>query len=1715
MNIDLNIQWWFKDIPYFWESDSKKFSYNRVYIIPTRKISEFVKFKESIEKLKCNTEDKTYILNYFQFTDSLEHILRYPIKVNGKIVYKPKQYSGSTVNILYEDLKLSDKIDSYAFTYDNLYSVNYLKSKNIDSHIKCGSNILKKHLISELVCLNLNSKDMTSFLNGKKMCTDVGKIITNNLIRVASQRMYTDSFRSLIEPVSNSIDSYREMRGESSIGKFGMGFFSLLWWLNKPNDNLVIKSTYFNDTTKSICTWKCVISLYQDSYGFDFSSNEVSKSSEQPKTGTTITLNIFDLPYEKIMITNADAFKRTFFSVKDALITHRSLKAGKPNILIINPNYDKQYEKNIISIDYSYKENKVSRKLRLYDCIFSFQDYAKGISIETLFSKMLVPSISTKTLETFTSKEIVRSNNTNVYVYGGHSFYAIICLNICVGDISVYSEYELLDHHMKEKNKNIMYVLGLPAQTPLPVSRDDVILTDPIFYNIAKEELFKLIDEIIIKNKHIDFLFILLKKYAEYAKDFLIYQLIEEGYSYISSKKNVILVPIKTETYYNTYIKPYFKDYLFLESSRVNYDHLSLFITTKMKSIKSTINNRTLILIKKQPDVYTEGGLYNVLFLNEEFVKSNPENWEQKLKLQLKIETFEKGFESLPKTTINIFLFYKNAYMVLNNTLTDANLSLVKNYDNHMIINRISSERYNKFKSGVIIPSSTVKEASDLVYSNVKLFYDIISPIYFDNTDKLYLDHYTKNFIAIKHGSPLYAGNTAIIESDYNKKIIFEYLFNTISSSYVLSNRDEEFMGKFSKILYVFLLKFPYRKIDGHGGENNFYYFSKYFYAKSRKFNYYSNSFQIEDNLLITSKLFYTLDTEKQKESYINFIAFFFNQYLSSTKSDCFMKNPLKLFFMQRLTYIYDDIQERSVSKVEQRQEIINVYHVKIRDDIGLFNKNFILDKHYVYWIYLDVFSAKYFMKDKNIPLIKFQKCMEFIYGELRNKYNFEFLEKYVSYYIKQNNMGWRISMFDLIIKDLINMASVYESVTKYDIHTYNIKNIDTPIKVSFDAIQLLNYVYEYEVDMNSTEWFKNVGEFTPSHEAKFQALEIVINEGTSKSFADSVLTEMIQNSIDASRNETNFICKSNDKYFRYKSTNLEPLPEQNESVRNCPGISIECGEITNLKNSKGLSVIDFVGISTKGIVSLLVPFLSTKTTKDELSTGEMGTGFMNVYRQPYTKKVIIQTRNPDDHLIYTIEAIPILSHNKKRVVNLKYVVSKTLKPYDDFFRHTCITILFNDNLTKDELSSLMIDVELYSNKVLPAICPSNILNRKYNNYIIKQSLKLLYEDPNFGKIYSCSQKIPSYVLTNGVPFGDLSSYIFKMGEYNGFWVYQYSLSQIIVDLNKNVYQPVQSRKRIIIDPKLKFEDFIKNGIFEYIIENIDLQELYDLGYLECASYEGNPVDCMPSSQDFSSFFNFRATNMGNECFAKWIQLIIYKINLTGNIPNNTSYKLLFEKNLGEIDLKEKYLRILRLWFDNKKYFIIKSTITSNDKIKEDQIPEYVLFFIRDITTQLWKCAQRHVREKLIEGLNEHHINKPPVKIEYGDISFARGYYDPKDHKILFRITEISSLEDFKEDVKSILKEKDTSKIIQKLKFSKGFCEFMGTFKQQPTLFVHEMCHAFLEQGCQGENVHGDFSIKTRATSTSDFVKHDYTFYQGAKELFLLFLQDYKPYWLK
>lgn len=163
------------------------------------------------------------------------------------------QVVGQVLGLSPTDIALRDRV------------IRILRFKDlINPDVSCGfiSNISPSPInISQIVCGRLKRRtDWTDLLSGrvKESCTPLGFKIATSLIRIASTRIFADPEQSILELPVNSIDSYADLSGSTKpkIGKFGLGFFSFLYWLiGHPARQIIIMST-FTDYDGNLCSYK-------------------------------------------------------------------------------------------------------------------------------------------------------------------------------------------------------------------------------------------------------------------------------------------------------------------------------------------------------------------------------------------------------------------------------------------------------------------------------------------------------------------------------------------------------------------------------------------------------------------------------------------------------------------------------------------------------------------------------------------------------------------------------------------------------------------------------------------------------------------------------------------------------------------------------------------------------------------------------------------------------------------------------------------------------------------------------------------------------------------------------------------------------------------------------------------------------------------------------------------------------------------------------------------------------------------------------------------------------------------------------------------------------------------------------------------------------------------------------------------------------------------
>ena len=95
-------------------------------------------------------------------------------------------------------------------------------------------------------------------------CNKISGVIATNLVKVASTRIFSEPTQCIMEILTNSIDSCRRLKYGNeapTIGKFGMGFMSIFWWLLRPTihdqsvSKIVIVSYPLNEKPYSACIY--------------------------------------------------------------------------------------------------------------------------------------------------------------------------------------------------------------------------------------------------------------------------------------------------------------------------------------------------------------------------------------------------------------------------------------------------------------------------------------------------------------------------------------------------------------------------------------------------------------------------------------------------------------------------------------------------------------------------------------------------------------------------------------------------------------------------------------------------------------------------------------------------------------------------------------------------------------------------------------------------------------------------------------------------------------------------------------------------------------------------------------------------------------------------------------------------------------------------------------------------------------------------------------------------------------------------------------------------------------------------------------------------------------------------------------------------------------------------------------------------------------------
>ena len=277
-----------------------------------------------------------------------------------------------------------------------------------------------------------------------KDCTPVGSGIATNLVKVAATRIFEIPEQSIIELVVNSIDASTQRR---PVGKFGMGFYSIVYWLHKhPGRVLRITSVFGSKSAK--CGYS--LQIYEDENQRLSAKLDVFKT--KARTGTRVEI---DATKDEFSERNVREFGRQMKRL--SLIPDVAL-VKSPNKGSVCWNDSRLLKRDALPVLVEVSPQRLV-----------VEDYGPGIPVSTALSSLLTPSLSTKTVQASFAKT-THVSNTHIYKdeeklpYSSDETYSII---VVVNHVIVY---------LNPESALVVAIVDMPPWTPVPVSRDNIIV---------------------------------------------------------------------------------------------------------------------------------------------------------------------------------------------------------------------------------------------------------------------------------------------------------------------------------------------------------------------------------------------------------------------------------------------------------------------------------------------------------------------------------------------------------------------------------------------------------------------------------------------------------------------------------------------------------------------------------------------------------------------------------------------------------------------------------------------------------------------------------------------------------------------------------------------------------------------------------------------------------------------------------------------------------------------------------------------------------------------------------------------------------------------------------------------------------------------------------------------------------------------------------------
>ena len=577
-------------------------------------------------------------------------------------------------------------------------------------------------------------------------------------------------------------------------------------------------------------------------------------------------------------------------------------------------------------------------------------------------------------------------------------------------------------------------------------------------------------------------------------------------------------------------------------------------------------------------------------------------------------------------------------------------------------------------------------------------------------------------------------------------------------------------------------------------------------------------------------------------------------------------------------------------------------------------------------------------------------------------------------------------------------------------------------------------------IPSSQSDYIKLIDGIDPSTQEKgiWQIIENAINAGSTKDATEAAITEAIQNSLDAIRSRT-------------------------DGGRDHRQINIDYGLTAD--GNYYYSVEDYVGIPYSAISALTVPYYSQKDASSVNTSGEMGNGLFNIYREALLVEIDSRAREQDGFIILDQ---PI--RRDGQVVDLKKgfrfksgrdygTIIKVVLPKND--RYKLIFSNLRQYLTRFQA---ILDVEI---RINGKISNDNFYKKGSDG----KPITIYDPDSTLTVRFTRDDEVRSYIHTKGVPFMPLDQFVeTEFFQYKNIIPHLYS--GIVIDILKD-YNPVQSRTSITLGRLLSKNLEIAIGEATFL-SNIFRKKGSEL--LENYSSESDPkqlkfnVEANPYDGRLTSFINYYQSkwSLENHSFAK---IINYEIT----------------RRTTKVYKWNEITDLINGWFRSKKtdpkfeMILVRTESDRQTESRSDQSDQNDRVLM--ISSILRSLFEFYVKE-YCRAAEQLKINLEPPRINIfvsTDKSPCFAFYQLSDKTINCMLGQKYSLKADLDDWANMLLAISNGKHEQNPKFKRYF-HYMANGS---CVLDHELLHA-LTSTSHTESTHGVQSIKIKGVEVKD-----------------------------